>query len=214
MMFALESTKWLHTDFEEGAVNVVESKQPNEGAEGWSIDRKGPIGNQIKLGFSRAVASGCDVMTDIFDAVGEELAFFQLESDAVFDENVANAFKEVEKRSKDRGPEQDVVDNNAATKVRSTSRVTRSVERLPFPTEDTHHTSIESWSIARPKRHHRPAVFVVVGGEECQLLLVLLSNADLVVAGLVIQSNEKETTSRVAEVINGIVAARDRVLEW
>jgi hypothetical protein len=92
--------------------------------------------------------------------------FFQLKSNAVLDENVANAFEKVEKRGKDRGPEQDVVDDNSATKVRSASRVTTSVMRLPFPTEDAHHTSVESWGIARPKRHHRPAAFVVIGGEK------------------------------------------------
>jgi hypothetical protein len=191
VVLALEGTQRLHADFEERAVYIIEGEQTNERTKGLTVLREGPIRNQIEFGLSGTIAIRSDVMANIFDAVGEELAFFQLESDAVFDENVANAFKEVEKRSKDRGPEQDVVDNNAATKVRSTSRVTRSVERLPFPTEDTHHTSIESWSIARPKRHHRPAVFVVVGGEECQLLLVLLSNADLVIASLVIQSNEK-----------------------
>jgi hypothetical protein len=191
VVLALEGTQRLHADFEERAVYIIEGEQTNERTKGLTVLREGPIRNQIEFGLSGTIAIRSDVMANIFDAVGEELAFLQLESDAVFDENVANAFKEVEKRSKDRGPEQDVVDNNAATKVRSTSRVTRSVERLPFPTEDTHHTSIESWGIARPKRHHRPAVFVVVGGEECQLLLVLLSNADLVIASLVIQSNEK-----------------------
>jgi hypothetical protein len=213
VVLALEGTQRLHADFEERAVYIIEGEQTNERTKGLTVLREGPIRNQIEFGLSGTIAIRSDVMANIFDAVGEELAFFQLESDAVFDENVANAFKEVEKRSKDRGPEQDVVDNNAATKVRSTSRVTRSVERLPFPTEDTHHTSIESWSIARPKRHHRPAVFVVVGGEECQLLLVLLPNTDLVITGFVVQGNEEETTSGVAEVINSIVATWNRVLK-
>ena len=82
MVFTLESAEWLHTNFKEGTIDVVESKQADEGAEGWSVDRKGPIGNQIELGLGWAVAGGCDVMTDIFDAVGKELAFLQLESDA------------------------------------------------------------------------------------------------------------------------------------
>jgi hypothetical protein len=152
-------------------------------------------------------------MTDMLDAVGQELAFLQLKSDEVFDEHLADAFKKVEERGEDRGPEQDVIDNDSAAEVGSTNRAARAAKRLPFSTENTHHASMESRSIARPKRHHRSAAFVIVGGEESQLLLVLLPNAELVIAGLVVQSNEKETTSRVAEVINGILAARNRVLE-
>jgi hypothetical protein len=186
MMFALESTKWLHTDFEEGAVNVVESKQPNEGAEGWSIDRKRPIGNQIKLGFSRAVASGCDVVTDMFDAVGKELAFLQLESDTVFHKNSTNTLKQSKKSGNNSRPQKNVVDDDSTSKMRGVRWVARSKKSFPFGAEDAHHTSIKSWSVARPERHYRPTVFVIVRGEKRQLFLVFPSNLNLVVTGHVV----------------------------
>jgi hypothetical protein len=144
VVLALEGTQGLHADFEERAACIIKSEQTNERTKGLTVLREGPIRNQIEIGLSGTIAVRSDIMANILDAVGEELAFFQLKSNAVLDENVAKAFEKVEKRGEDRGPEQNVVDNNSATKVRSTSRITRSVKRLPFPTEDMHHTSVES----------------------------------------------------------------------
>jgi hypothetical protein len=186
MILALESTEWLHTDFEEGAINVVEGKQTNEGAEGWSIDRKRPIGDQIKLGFSWAVASGCNVVTNIFDAVGKELAFLQLESDTVFHKDSTNTLKQPKKSSDNSRPQKNIVDDDSASKMRGVRWVTRSKESFPFAAEDAHHTSVKSGSVARPERHYRPTVFVVIRGEKRQLFLVFLPNLNLVITGHVV----------------------------
>ena len=118
MVFTLESAEWLHTNFKEGTIDVAESKQADEGAEGWSVDRKGPIGNQIELGLGWAVAGGCDVMTDIFDAVGKELAFLQLESDAVFHKNSTNTLKQTKESSDNSGPQKNVVDDDSTATMR------------------------------------------------------------------------------------------------
>lgn len=44
-------------------------------------------------------------MADILNAVREEFAFFQLEGDTVFHEDVANAFKQMKKSSQVGGPQ-------------------------------------------------------------------------------------------------------------
>jgi hypothetical protein len=148
-----------------------------------------PIGDQIELGFSGTIAVGSNVMANMFNSIGEEFALLQLECNAVFDEDVADAFKKVEERCKNSGPEQDVINNDATAKVRSRDRVTRAIKRLPFATENAHHTSAEGGSVARTERHHRPTAFVIVRSGESNLFLVLFPKADLVVAGLVVQPN-------------------------
>jgi hypothetical protein len=44
-------------------------------------------------------------------------------------------------------------------------------------------------------------------------LLIAISNLDLMVSSFVIEGNKKQTASRVAKIVNSIVAARDRVLK-
>jgi hypothetical protein len=66
--------------------------------------RKRPIRDEVKFRLGRAVAIGGDVMTNIFDAVGEKLAFLQLKSHAIFHEDIANTFKQAEKSSENSSP--------------------------------------------------------------------------------------------------------------
>ncbi len=104
MMLALKATEGLDTDLKEGTVDVVEGEQTDEGAQGLPIDRKGPVSDQIKLGFGGTVAIRSDVMADVFDAVGEELALLQLEGNSVFHKDVTNTFKQTKQSSKDGSP--------------------------------------------------------------------------------------------------------------
>jgi hypothetical protein len=97
--------------------------------------------------------------------------------------------------------------------VSSIGRITRFVESLPFAFEDSHHASVERRSIARAERHDAKTILFVVGGEEGELFLIAFSNLDLVITGLVVEGNKIETAGRVAEVVNSIVATRDRILE-
>jgi hypothetical protein len=76
-----------------------------------------------------------------------------------------------------------------------------------------HHASIKRRGIARAKRHHRPTPFLIIGREEGELLLVAGADTDLMLACLVIEGNEEERPSRDAEIIDCVVAARDRVLK-
>jgi hypothetical protein len=54
---------------------------------------KWPVGDEIEFGLGWTVAVRSDVVTDVFDAIGEERTFLELESDTVFLKNVANAGK-------------------------------------------------------------------------------------------------------------------------
>jgi hypothetical protein len=166
MVLAFESAKGLDSDLEERAVYIVKSEEADERTQRLAIDWKRPIVNKIEFGLGRAVALRGDIVADVFDAVSEELAFLQLKGDAIFHEDVADAFKQLKQSSEKSSPKEDIVDNDTTAKVRSTIRVTRAVESLPFATKDLHHASIKRRGIARAKRHHRPTPFLVVRREK------------------------------------------------
>jgi hypothetical protein len=213
MMLALKATEGLDTDFKEGTADVVEGEQTDEGAQGLSIGRKGPVSDQLKLGFGGTVASGSDVVANMLNAVGEELALLQLESDSVLHENIANASKETQKSSNDCRPEKDVVNDDATAKVRGVFWVTGAEESLPFGLENAHHTSVEGRGVARAKGHHGPTVFCIVRGKESELLLVALANTDLMVASHVVQSNEAQEAVGFTKIVDGVVTTRNGTLE-
>ena len=91
--------------------------------------------------------------------------------------------------------------------------VARSIKDLPFGLENAHHASIESGSVARTERHHAEAPLLVIGRKEGEFLLVAVADCDLMVASLVVEGDKIETTSRVAEVVDSIVTARNRILK-
>ena len=49
-----------------------------------------PVTDEVEFGRSGAVAVGSNVMTDVFHTVGQEFAFFELEGDAVLEEDVTD----------------------------------------------------------------------------------------------------------------------------
>jgi len=69
-----------------------------------AIDREWPVSHKIKFGFGGAVAIGGDIMTDILDAIGKELALLQLKSNTVFHKNVTHTFKQAKQRGKQGSP--------------------------------------------------------------------------------------------------------------
>ena len=166
MMLAFESAKRLDTDLEEGAIYIVEGEEADEGTQRLAVDGERPIVDEIELGFGRTIAVRGDIVADILNSVSEEFTLLQLESDSIFHEDIADAFKQLEQSSKQSSPEQDIVDDDATAEVRGTSGVTRAVEGLPFITKDLHHAGIKRRCVARAKRHHRPTPFLVVRREE------------------------------------------------
>jgi hypothetical protein len=213
VMLAFEGAKRLGTDLKERTVDIVESEEADEGAEGHTIRRKWPIVDKVKLGFSGTVAIGSDVMANVLDAVCKELAFLELESNTVFHKDVTDTLKQTKQGSKHGSPQQDVVDDDATALVSCIGRVARAEEGFPFALEDAHHAGVESGSVARPKRHDAPTVFLIVGSKEGKFLLVTVSDHNLMVAGFVVEGDKEEAASRVAEVVNGIVATWNRILE-
>jgi hypothetical protein len=97
--------------------------------------------------------------------------------------------------------------------MRSVSGVSRTKELSPFAFEEVHHTGVEGRSVARAKWHDAEAVFLIVRSEKSKLLLVTETNGNLVITSLVVQGDEVETTIGVAEVVDGVITARDRILE-
>jgi hypothetical protein len=83
----------------------------------------------------------------------------------------------------------------------------------PFAFENVHHAGAIGRSVARAERHDTKAALLIIGGKESELLLIARADGNLVVASLVVEGYETETTSRVAEVVDSIVATRDRIFE-
>ena len=179
-----------------------------------TVSREWPIGNQVKFRLGRAIAIWGDVVAYILDAVGEEFTFLELESHTVFHEDIANTFEQPKQGLEDGSPQEDVVDNDAAAKVRGVGRVAGTVKSLPLFFEDAHHTGVKTRCITRSKRHNSKAVFVVVWGEKSEFLLILGAYTDLVISGFVVESNKEEAAGGVTEIIDSIVAAGDWVFEW
>ena len=102
-----------------------------------------------------------------------------MEGDTILDKNVIDTLEETEQGSKNSGPEEDVVNYNQTAKVSRVVWVPRVIKDLPFGFEDTHHTGIKGWSVARPKMHHTKGPLLIVGCKEGEFLLiaVLLSRA-------------------------------------
>ena len=125
LALALERTKRFHTDFEERTVNIVESEKADERAQRLTVDRKGPVSNQIKFRFSGTVASGSNVVPNIFDAVSPKFAFLELESNTILHKDVANTLEQTKKSCDDSGPQKNIVDDDTTAEMRGVSRVTR-----------------------------------------------------------------------------------------
>lgn len=89
----------------------------------------------------------------------------------------------------------------------------RTKKSAPFAFEDSHHACVKSWCIAGSKRHDAEAPFVAVGCEESKLFLIFGTNHDLMVSSLIVESDEKETASGVSEIVDSVVATRNRILE-
>jgi hypothetical protein len=94
MVLTLKGAKGFDSDFEEGAVNIVEGEEADERAKRLAVDRERPIRDEIEFRFGGTVAVRGDVVTNVFDSVSEKLAFLQLKSDTVFHENITHTFKE------------------------------------------------------------------------------------------------------------------------
>jgi hypothetical protein len=76
MMRAFQRTEGLDTNFEPRAVAVIESQEPNEGAEGGTRSRNGPIRNEVKFRTGGAIALGGNVMAYVFNTVGQKFTLF------------------------------------------------------------------------------------------------------------------------------------------
>ena len=96
MVLTLEGSERFDTNLEERAINIVEGEKADERSEGLTVGRDGPISYQIKLGFGWAVAIRGDVVADVLNAVGQKLAFLELESDSILHEDVADAGEQLQ----------------------------------------------------------------------------------------------------------------------
>ncbi len=104
-MVAFQYAEWFDADFKPWAVGIVKGEQPNKREQSSASGRNWPIVNELELGLGGTIAIGGEIVSNIFDAVGKKFTFFQLESDAVFEEDGADATQIIEERMKDGGPE-------------------------------------------------------------------------------------------------------------
>jgi hypothetical protein len=93
------------------------------------------------------------------------------------------------------------------------SGVLRLEEGVPFSGQNVHHTSIKTRRVARAKRHNAEAVLHIIGRKESELVLVAVTDSDLMIAAASVEANEIQFPSGVAEVVNRIFAARDGIFE-
>ena len=61
--------------------------------------------------------------------------------------------------------------------------------------------------------HDPESVFFMFGGEVCKFVLVAVTNGDLMIPAPSIEADEEEFPSGIAEIINGILTARDWVFK-
>jgi hypothetical protein len=152
-------------------------------------------------------------MVDILDTVGEKLTLLQLEGDAILKKNSANTAKIIEDDRESSRPKEDAIDNDAAAKVRRTIGVAETVEGIPFNLKDAHHGGVKCRGIARTKGHDAEGVFFMVGAEEGQLFLIAVMGKNLVIACLVIETDEEKASGGIAKIVNGIIEAGNGVFE-
>ncbi len=93
MMLAFKEAQRLDSNFEERAINVVESEETDEGCQRRTSTGKRPIGNQIKFGLSRAIAIRSDVMANMLYAIREKLALLQLKGNTILQKNITDTFE-------------------------------------------------------------------------------------------------------------------------
>jgi hypothetical protein len=213
VVLAFKGTERLDSNFEEGAVDVVEGKETDERAKGHTIRRKRPVVDKVELGFGRTVAVRGDVMSDILDAVSKEFTLFKLKSNAILHEHVANTLEQTKKSSEDGSPEQNVINDNTTAQVSSISWVARLVESFPLCLKNTHHTGIKRGCVTRPKRHDTKTILFIVRSKESELLLVTLTNHDLVIPSLVVEGDKEQSAGRVTEIVKGVVATRNGIFK-
>jgi hypothetical protein len=191
VVLSFQGTKRLDANLKEGAVNIVERQETDKGGKGLAVNRKRPVGDQIKLGVGRTIAVRGDVVTDILNSVSEKFTLLQLKRHTILLEDITHTSKIGKESSKDSGPKEDVIDDDTTTKVRFVVGETGTIERIPFVTKDAHHAGVESRGITRTKRHHAETIFLVIGGKESKFFLIGKTDTDLVIAGLVVQADKK-----------------------
>jgi hypothetical protein len=213
VVLAFKGTKRLDSDFEEGAVDVVEGKETDERTEGHTIRRKRPVVDEVELGLGRTVAIRSNVMADVFNPVSKEFALLQLESNTIFHKHVTHTLKQTKESSENGSPEQNVINDNTTAQVSSISWVARLVESFPLCLKNTHHTGIKRGCVTRPKRHDTKTILFIVRSKESELLLVTLTNHDLVIPSLVVEGDKEQSAGRVTEIVKGVVATRNGIFK-
>ena len=85
---------------------------------------------------------------------------------------------------------------------------------VPLRLEAPHHGRVDCRGVAWSERHDAECVFLIIWSKEGEFFLIAEVHRDLVVSLPVIEAHHKERAVGVAEVLDGVVASRDRVFEW
>ena len=76
-----------------------------------------------------------------------------------------------------------------------------------------HKTGVETRGVARAEGHDAEGVLFIVGREVCELVLVAVADGNLMVSASSVEADEEEFPSGVAEVVDGVLSARNRILK-
>ena len=125
---------------------------------------------------------------------------------------LADAVEVVQKGGKVAGEQKDVVNDHTATFVGGL-RVQGIEKGIPLFLHDLHHSCVRGGGVLRSERHHLESVLLPVGAEKRKLLTVHKADTNLMVSLPGIEADKPEVAKTVTEIVDGVVTARDRILE-
>jgi hypothetical protein len=115
-----------------------------------------------------------------------------LESDSVLEEDVADAAKIGQQSGEISRSKEDIIDDDAAAKVRRMVRVTKTKAGIPFVLKDAHHCGIKCMGVVGSEWHDDEGIFFMIRSKEGKLGLITGTDKNLVIAGLVIKADKIE----------------------
>ena len=153
-------------------------------------------------------------MADPFKAVQEEVTLGEVETETVLDIDFTNAFEKVEQENGVVRPEETVVDNLFAVDLLGAFGKAGTEKLVSFFADHTHDGGVHSGGVERAEGHDLEGIFEGVGSKESELFDIGFPNSNLMVTRLGVETDEVEATAgAVAEVVQSVVATRDRVQE-
>ena len=158
-----------------------------------------------------------EIETNPFNAFEEKVAFFRVEGEAPFGENVADTREIEDEGERVVGEEEHVIDDLAVAVADEVDgdlgdfevREMFAEEGLPFLPKEEHESGVASGSVDRSEGHNVEGVQLAVGACEAEFVAVRVADADLVETGFGVDADPIEAAGARSEVVNSLVTAGD-----